>query len=232
MNKISPRPFSILKCSTPLIGYLKALRLSPSDYEKIIVWNPSIELPTQLMAAIPKRQALFILGRWCVQESLFAQHVPPVHIPIHADRSPIWPLGIKGSISHSNTHVLAVTCKHSDCDGIGIDIEAMMTRERAIKLKDQFSNAQEQSLIQESGLSIALFYTLVFSLKESIYKALYPNVQKFFGFEAVELLAIDSKNQTWLAVLTQDLSPSFQSGFELRGFYREVNDQVLTGVQI
>src|SRR4051812_2128234 len=53
--------------------------------------------------AVAKRKREFALGRMCAHRALSALGVPACGLPMAADRSPVWPSGIVGSITHSGS---------------------------------------------------------------------------------------------------------------------------------
>ena len=75
------------------------------------------------------RLAEFSQGRWHARNALRQLGLSGASLPMAADRSPAWPQGFVGSISHvppSREHcgqVLAVAARASDCAGLGVDLE-------------------------------------------------------------------------------------------------------------
>jgi len=78
---------------------------------------------------------------------------------------------------------------------------------------------------------IALLVTLTFSLKESLFKALYPIVQQRFYFEHAEVLEWDENGHARLRLLT-DLSSEWRNGSELDAQYCAGDGQLLSLVSI
>lgn len=73
--------------------------------------------------------------------------------------------------------------------------------------------------------------TLTFSLKESLFKALYPLVGKFFYFEHAELVEWDDRGQARMRLL-RDLSHEWPAGRELEAQFCHFHGQLLSLVAI
>ena len=73
--------------------------------------------------------------------------------------------------------------------------------------------------------------TLTFSLKESLFKALYPLVGRRFYFEDAELLAWDAEGRARLRLLC-DLSAEWHHGRELEAQYALFDGRLLSLVAV
>jgi len=72
---------------------------------------------------------------------------------------------------------------------------------------------------------------LIFSAKESLFKALYPMVEKLFFFEAAELSRLDANGSGSLC-LTAELSEEWRCGTEVPFRFCRFEGQLLTRVLI
>ena len=77
----------------------------------------------------------------------------------------------------------------------------------------------------------ALQVTLTFSLKESLFKALFPLVRKRFYFEHAELLSWSAGGHARLRLLT-DLSTEWHHGKEIAGQFSLFDERLLSLVAI
>ena len=93
------------------------------------------------------------------------------------DRSPIWPQGFIGSISHSKN--LVAVALSQNCKYLGIDLENLGRMK--IDVFNKISVDEDIKIV--NGLTDEQLMTLIFSAKEALFKALYPEVKKFFGFD-------------------------------------------------
>ena len=103
----------------------------------------------------------------------------------NADRSPHWPAGYVGSITHSRNWIVAAAAQSGDLASIGIDSEPIATPEQAALLKQDIGHATEWQLLEAIGLSLPVAFTLLFSAKEAFYKCWYPLKQRFLDFPDV-----------------------------------------------
>ena len=132
-------------------------------HEHDLLWLPH---HTQLHSSGRKRKAEHLAGRIAAVHALreFGHKTVP---GIGVQRQPLWPQDLFGSISHSATTALAVVSTHP----IGLDIEAIFTPQTAVELADGIIDNHEHQILQHACLPFPLALTLVFSAKESLYKA-------------------------------------------------------------
>ncbi len=188
-----------------------------------------IEQTPSLQRSVAKRQAEYLAGRVCARAALQrlegCDYVPGTH----EDRSPIWPTGISGSITHGKGWAAAVVARSSDCQGLGLDQESLLSDERAERLAREILTADELQRMDASQTGLTV--TLTFSLKESLFKALYPIVQQRFYFEHAEVLAWSANGHARLRLLT-DLSAQWHKGKEIEGQFSLQDDQLLSLVSV
>lgn len=186
--------------------------------------------------AVLKRQCEYLAGRFCANEGLkqleykLAIDIANKEVGTGKNREPLWPQGVLGAISHSSRFAMAmVTQDKGGYLGIGIDIEEEMAEDLARDVSGQIMSEEEKRLNKEpDSFDNKNFVTLVFSAKESIFKALYPSVGEFFGFEACELIGLDPIKQNLCFRLTQDLSSDWQAGGVLNVSYLSMDKALET----
>ena len=86
--------------------------------------------------------------------------------------------------------------------------------ERAERLMGEILTPSELERLDRRQLGLTV--TLTFSLKESLFKTLYPLTRQRFYFEHAEVLEWSADGLARLRLLT-DLSPQWQHGAELQG---------------
>jgi len=133
--------------------------------------------------ATDKRQGEFRAGRHCAHTALAALGLPLRPILRDERRAPIWPSGYLGSITHCHDYCLAACCKAGDIQSLGIDVEPMEPLKPGL---DRYIQSEREINFMRAHPHLP--DRLIFSAKESLFKCLYPFVQRFFGFHAVELL--------------------------------------------
>lgn len=175
-----------------------------------------IAFPPDLSRAVTKRRAEYLAGRWCSQRLLAAQGITGsvVRIPQCAPR---WPAGVYGAISHAAQRALAVAVNDDVPWRIGVDTE-YFERQTMLETITEITDAGERALIAQHMSDIALGVLLAFSAKESLYKALWPEVQRFFGFDAASLVALE--DGAFTLRLNETLTPSLQAGQHFSGYWQ------------
>lgn len=149
-------------------------------------------LPAALESAIDKRQREYLAGRISAAYALrqmLGVAAPEGEIIGDHDDVPRWPEGVVGSISHGAGFGFAAVSAADRYGGLGVDVERVVSPVQAGRLGARVLNEREMSLRQGSagGLTEAEMFTLVFSAKESAYKALFPRYRQVLGFSDVEL---------------------------------------------
>ena len=204
----------------------------PAQLEDDDFARSAIEMPASIQRSVAKRQAEFLAGRLCARAALLQLDGTCATPGMGEDRAPIWPAHISGAITHSNGRAGALVALKSEWQGLGIDLEKLLTTERAQRLAKEILTPDE--LLRMASVpaeQIALLITLTFSVKESLFKALYPLVQKRFYFEHAEVLNWTPEGLVRLRLLT-DLSPEGQQGRELDAQFCLFEGQLLTVVAI
>jgi enterobactin synthetase component D len=188
--------------------------------------------PASIQRSVAKRQAEFLAGRLCARAALQQLDNLDCVPAIGEDRAPVWPQHISGSITHSSGHAAAIVGHKAQWRGLGMDLENVLSLERAERLAGEILTAAElQRMAMLPREQHALLVTLTFSAKESLFKALYPIVQKRFYFEHAEVLEWSENGQVRLRLLT-DLSEEWCHGKELVGQFAVDGEQLLSLVAI
>lgn len=140
--------------------------------------------------AVPARRQEFVTARRCARLALAGLGCPPVPILAGPSGAPRWPDGVVGSITHAAGYRGAVVARITDVASIGIDAEPNMPLPPGVD--DLVTVAGErQALVHLAADHPETHWDRVlFSAKESIYKAWYPLTERWLGFEDVRL-AID-----------------------------------------
>ncbi len=166
-------------------------------------------LPTHLPQLFPKfvaqrsvtldrcsRDTEFLAGRLCARAALaeLCGGAMDISLPIGDSGAPVWPRGFIGSISHAAGLVSAVVAPAARARGIGFDIEAITPESTARTILDDLATVEETTLAQDGHSEIAPGVTALFSLKEAVFKCLYPIVRTYFDFRDVTVESLDLKS--------------------------------------
>ena len=221
-----PLPFVLP--DTVLLGtHFDTTQLASDDFQR-----SAIEPPPTIQRSVAKRQAEFLAGRVCARAALQQLEGLSFIPAIGEDRAPVWPAHITGSITHSTGRAAAIVARKEHWRGLGMDLENLLHAERAQRLAGEIlTPAELQRMAASSQEQIGLLVTLTFSVKESLFKALYPIVQKRFYFEHAEVLEWSVGGEVRLRLLT-DLSSEWRSGIELDAQFAEMDGQLLSLVSI
>ncbi|WP_333850782.1 enterobactin synthase subunit EntD [Leclercia sp.] len=180
-----------------------------------LLWLPHHQ---QLSQAGRKRKADHLAGRIAAFHALNRKTIPG----IGSSGEPQWPAGIAGSISHSGTQAVAICSKNGI---VGIDCEAIIDEHEAREIQDGVIDMREAQLLAECGFPFDLAFTLAFSAKESLFKALFPRVQAWMGFDSARVTSLAAHTLT--LTLTCPLPPFAQNqAFTLH--WCHIDTQVLT----
>ncbi|WP_374960898.1 4'-phosphopantetheinyl transferase [Spongiibacter tropicus] len=143
-----------------------------------------IVMPAKLAGAKDSRCADYLAGRCAARQALVmagADEVAPLR---GASGEVLWPPGLQGAISHHGDHALCVVSR----EGFpGIDLERVMRPEVCREVAGLVGHLSERRLLRESGMPEAEAISILFSAKESLYKALFPALRHYVDFLDVGL---------------------------------------------
>ena len=135
------------------------------------------------------RKEHFRSGRICAGEVL--SKLGTIGQPVLRDpqtREPLWPEGISGAITHSGNWAAAAAGKTSDVSGIGIDLEDL-ERQVDSRISRHVCIPEEQKWLQECGEDfLEQNLKIIFSAKESIFKAFFPYTRTYLHFHDARIL--------------------------------------------
>jgi 4'-phosphopantetheinyl transferase EntD len=150
--------------------------------------------------AVDKRRREFTTARACARAALARLGLPPVPIVAGLRGAPRWPDGVVGSMTHCAGYRACAVASDRDLLTIGVDAESHD------KLPDgvlgSVSSAEERRRL--AALAAAApgphWDRVLFSAKESVYKAWFPLTRRWLGFEDASI-TIDPANGTFTARL-------------------------------
>ncbi len=157
--------------------------------------------------AIPKRRAEFAAGRRAARAALLQAGFPAAEIARDTKRAPIWPEGAIGSITHDNGLALACVANRRSVTHLGLDLA------EAVDFPDHLRGEilHTPAELAQTGLEARMS----FAAKEAVFKAFYPEVGRFFGFGAAEIVP-DMAGEAFTILLRQQLGTA-EIGTRFRG---------------
>ena len=141
-------------------------------------------------------------------------------------REPIWPPYYVGSITHSNEWGIAAASSDRTADSIGIDLQ-LVPEEFNLAVLDRIAFDSEKRWVLESNEPSRNF-ALLFSAKESVYKALFPLTNRVLGFKEAELVW-DPRYQSFEARLLTELGRGLGRNLGLQIKTISIDKYVFTG---
>ncbi|HHR9069096.1 TPA: 4'-phosphopantetheinyl transferase family protein [Salmonella enterica subsp. enterica serovar Bovismorbificans] len=197
-----------------------------NNYRDALFTKHSIQFPKKLFAAVAKRRSEYLCGRLAAQTLLREKQIY-AQVTQSTEGTPIWPDGWLGSISHTDHCAIAVIAPQNKRCILGIDIENF-NPEALDEIAGAITQESERKRLAKSEIDYNIALHIVFSAKESLYKALYPQVRKIFGFESAIITDINTYNQTFSIQLTHALTPSLPAGSQRIGYYQLDKYKVVT----
>ena len=159
----------------PMVKFAEAF----TDPPDIVLFEEEEAL---LARAVEKRRREFSTGRHCARAALAALGLPAAPILPGEARAPVWPPGVVGSITHCAGYRAAAVARVGDVASVGIDAEPdeRLTPEVLELVAEPAERARLRGLAVEApGVC---WDRLLFSAKESVYKAWFPLARRWLGF--------------------------------------------------
>jgi len=151
--------------------------------------------------AVPARRAEFVAGRAAAREAMRGLGVAPAAVPMNPDRSPAWPHGLTGSISHCADACLAIVGRRADFAGLGLDIEPARALDPGLW----------PVILRPDEATVDPL--AVFVAKEAAYKAQYAVTGALFDFHT---LSVGLAGDRFTAAFRTNVGP-FACGHVLHG---------------
>lgn len=203
---------SIFEISSPIfftsVLFCYELDLSKTQHLHI---HQQLDHPLKIAQARVERKNEYLCGRVLAQAVL--NHHFGLDQPITSMREhlPIWPTHILGSISHSQNKL--VVALSNNAIYLGIDIEHWVSSEFAQESAHLILTPSELDLWKSKAaefFDFARYVSLVFSVKESLYKAVYPTAKQYIDFLEASIIDINFENQTLTLTFLSEIQQRYQ----------------------
>lgn len=165
-----------------------------------------------LNGAVEQRRREFATARACARQALERLNGAATPIPVGTRGEPLWPASTVGSITHCAGYRGCAVARAEDVVALGIDAEPHAPL--SDRVRGAIARPQERvELAQLARVAPAICWDrLLFSAKESVYKAWFPLTHRWLGFEDVTL-TFDPQRETFRAEL--HVSPPLIDGVAL-----------------
>lgn len=133
----------------------------------------------QISRAVPKRRAEYTSVRACAREALGRLGIPETPL-LRGDRgAPRWPAGVVGSMTHCSGYRAAAVAWESQLAALGIDAETH--HPLPVGVFETVSIPEERISLRSLPETVH-WDRVLFSAKESTYKAWYPLTGRWLDF--------------------------------------------------
>lgn len=199
-----------------------AVALGTADLRQIPDDWPGEVVPNAVFA----RRLEFSRGRAAAREAMRVLGLQPAAIPIGADRAPVWPKHVVGSISHCEGACLALVARQDDLQSCGIDVEPLVALPEEYwdtVLRPEERQRVDKNEITQQGVTVLQYFVA----KEAAYKAQFPISKTLLDFDALQ---ITFTGQSFVAEFMRTVG-EFKQGRQLNGrIFR--TDNFLAGIVI
>ncbi|MFJ3170829.1 4'-phosphopantetheinyl transferase [Streptomyces roseus] len=181
----------------------------------------------------PPRRSEFATGRHCARQALGLLGVPPGPLLRTEGGAPRWPEGTVGSMTHCAGYRAAAVAWSRDFLALGIDAEPHAALPGDVR--QAITVGSERAALADLDAAHPRIHwdRLLFSAKESVYKAWYPRTGRWLDFTDA-VLAFDPVRSTFAARLL--ISPHTPTerlfSVDIRGRWAIRNGIALTAVAI
>jgi len=140
-----------------------------------------------LVRAGPRRRADFTAVRVCAREAFARAGMPPAPVLPGPSGAPIWPAGVVGSMTHCAGYRACAIGRADEFAALGIDAEPHVPLPEGV-LPRVASESERTALGQLTAARAGVcFDSILFSAKESVYKAWFPATGSWLGFEDADV---------------------------------------------
>lgn len=137
--------------------------------------------------AVPARRREFTTGRLCARSALRRLGLAPAAIPKGPRGAPRWPSGVVGSITHCAGYRAAAVARTRDLATLGIDAEPDEPLPAGVLGLISLPTERDMLAALARAHRGVCWDRLLFSAKESVYKAWAPLTGTFLDFDGAEV---------------------------------------------
>ena len=140
-----------------------------------------------IRVAVDKRRLEFTTARWCARQAMTRLGRPPAPVLPGPRGEPLWPAGLVGSITHCDGYRAAVLAESSVITTVGIDAEPNEPLVKGVLsvVSLPAERVRIATLLREHP--DVHWDRLLFSAKESVYKAWFPLAERWLDFEDADI---------------------------------------------
>ncbi|GHA32824.1 4'-phosphopantetheinyl transferase family protein [Streptomyces purpurascens] len=137
--------------------------------------------------AVAKRRREFAVVRSCARRAMEKLGVPPQPILPGERGAPGWPAGLAGSMTHCDGYCAAALVRAADLASLGIDAEVHGPLPEGVLPSVSLPSEAERLRRLAAQRPDVHWDRLLFSAKESVYKAWFPLTGKWLDFMEADI---------------------------------------------
>jgi 4'-phosphopantetheinyl transferase EntD len=137
--------------------------------------------------AVPKRRREFTAARMCAREALDRAGLPSAPVLRGSSGAPQWPPGVVGSLTHCDGYRACAVGRAGEVIAIGIDAEPHSPLPDGVLRLVAGAGEQERLALLGRSMPEIWWEKILFSAKESVYKAWSPMTGEWLGFEQADV---------------------------------------------
>jgi 4'-phosphopantetheinyl transferase EntD len=153
--------------------------------------------------AVEKRRQEFTAVRYCARAAMARLGLPAVPIVPGPRGAPQWPPGVVGSMTHCPGYRAAAVARVSEVITLGLDAEPHEALPPEVHGLVTIPAERSQLTALAAAVPSVAWDRVLFSVKESVYKAWFPLMRCWLGFEEA-CVSIDPADGTFSARLLVD----------------------------
>jgi enterobactin synthetase component D len=172
----------------------------------------------------------FLAGRYCAFKACEKMGFNLTELLVGNNREPLWPDSIVGSISHSKTAVMAIVASSDHFKSVGLDLEMVIPDARFDVIERMVLTELDLKFLKSRNIDKNLFYTIIFSAKEALYKTIYPLVHCYFDFKEASIIDLNLENGSFNLKLHSKLEAVSKFNSNYTGKFIVERGQVITQI--
>ncbi|MEU2555016.1 4'-phosphopantetheinyl transferase [Streptomyces sp. NPDC014684] len=137
--------------------------------------------------AVSKRRREFTAARVCARRAMEKLGVPPQPVLTGERGAPVWPDGLAGSMTHCDGYRAAALVRAADLASLGIDAEPHAPLPDGVFGTIALPAEQDRHRTLSAARPAVHFDRLLFSAKESVYKAWFPLTRAWLDFSEADI---------------------------------------------
>ncbi|MFF9768069.1 4'-phosphopantetheinyl transferase [Streptomyces sp. NPDC014636] len=155
--------------------------------------------------AVTKRRREFAAVRGCARSAMEKLGVPPQAVVSGERGAPQWPAGLVGSMTHCADYCAAALVRAADLASLGVDAEPHGPLPEGVG-PSVFLPAESARLDRLAARWPAVHWDrLLFSAKESVYKAWFPLTRKWLDFSEADITLLPDTGRASRGTLRAEL---------------------------